>query len=277
MTEPNGIKIAWWSAGITSAVACKMALKLYSNIRIIYIETGKAHPDNARFKLDCEKWYGQEIETAQNKKGYLNPIDVVYKERYINGPEGAKCTKVLKKQVRFDIEASYTPSLLNSIILTNQIFGFEYHKKQVNRAIRFLQQYPEANALFPLIEKGLTKSNCAGVLLKAGIALPVMYGLGFENNNCPGCFKGGKGYWNKIRVLFPDVFAETAVAERHIGHSCIKGVFLDELDSDAGNEPNEILPSCGVFCELEFADIPDKSLEDIMEGRVSIYDCLKQI
>ena len=38
-----------------------------------------------------------------------------------------------------------------------QVFGFEYSKKEVNRAIRFKEQYPDAKPIFPLIEKKLTK------------------------------------------------------------------------------------------------------------------------
>lgn len=269
-------KVGWWSAGITSAVACKIAIELYGNVRLYYIETGKAHPDNARFKADCEKWYSQEIITLQNTKGYKNPIDVVYRERYINGPGGAHCTKVLKKQVREELENRYQQSLFNDELLTNQIFGFEFERKQVNRAIRFLQQYPHTNALFPLIEKGLTKNNCAAILINAGIELPAMYKMGYSNNNCIGCFKGGKGYWNKIRTDFPETFEQTAKAERHINHSCIKDVFLDELEPGIGIEPEMVMPECGTFCEVDFADLEDKSLDVVMKGEVSIYEAAKR-
>lgn len=49
--------IAWFSCGATSAVACKIALSLYDDVHIYYIETGSGHPDNTRFLADCEKWY----------------------------------------------------------------------------------------------------------------------------------------------------------------------------------------------------------------------------
>ncbi len=39
-----------------------------------------------------------------------------------------------------------------------------------------------------------------------------MYDLGYPNNNCIGCVKGGMGYWNKIRKDFPEVFQKRAVA-----------------------------------------------------------------
>lgn len=74
--------------------------------------------------------------------------------------------------------------------------------------------------------------------------------MGYSNNNCIGCVKGGKGYWNKIRVDFPEVFASRAKLERDIGHSCIKGTFLDELDPNAGKMSEEIMDDCGIFCEL---------------------------
>ena len=37
----NGFVIAWWSAGITSAVACKMALEMYENVELYYIDINK--------------------------------------------------------------------------------------------------------------------------------------------------------------------------------------------------------------------------------------------
>ena len=87
------------------------------------------------------------------------------------------------------------------------------------------------------------------MLEKLGIKRPTMYDLGYNNNNCIGCVKGGKGYWNKIRKDFPDVFAERAKLERLIGRSCINGCFLDELDPHSG-KVNDIVPECDVMCEL---------------------------
>lgn len=60
--------IAWFSCGATSAVACKIALKMYDNVRVIYINTGSHHPDNVRFKADCEKWFGCKIEEYRSLK-----------------------------------------------------------------------------------------------------------------------------------------------------------------------------------------------------------------
>lgn len=90
--------IAWFSCGATSAVACKMALNMYDDVRVIYINTGSHHPDNVRFKSDCERWYGREIEEYRSDK--YNNVAEVLRKGFINSPRGAACTLELKK--RFD-------------------------------------------------------------------------------------------------------------------------------------------------------------------------------
>jgi hypothetical protein len=47
--------IAWWSAGVTSAVATKLAIDEYGaeNVVPIYFAIASAHTDNARFKAEC--------------------------------------------------------------------------------------------------------------------------------------------------------------------------------------------------------------------------------
>jgi 3'-phosphoadenosine 5'-phosphosulfate sulfotransferase (PAPS reductase)/FAD synthetase len=92
--------IGWFSCGATSAVACKIGLSMYENVRIVHIETGSEHSDNKRFLEDCQKWFGVEIQTIRSGK-FDNVEDVLLKKKYINGPTGASCTKELKKQVRY--------------------------------------------------------------------------------------------------------------------------------------------------------------------------------
>jgi hypothetical protein len=220
--------IAWFSCGVTSAIAVYFALQEYGpeNVDIWYIEIASAHPDNERFIADCEAWYGKKILRARSKK-YEDQFDVIEQRRFINGPKGALCTTELKKLVRFRIQSTYDNNTL-------QVFGFEYSLKEINRAVRFIQQYPETNPRFPLIGLSILKTQCCDMLIKAGILLPAMYLLGYSNNNCIGCTKGGKGYWNKIRIDFPDYFLRMSLLERELNRTCIKGCFLDELNPDDG-------------------------------------------
>jgi len=262
--------LAWFSCGITSAVACKIALQQYNNVRIVYFEIDSAHDDNARFIKDCENWFGQKIERARSLK-YKDQFDVIEKTRYINGPTGARCTSELKRKVRERIEKDG---------FDHQVFGFEFTKKEINRAVRFKEQHPHTSPLYPLIENKLTKNQCADILLKNGIKLPTMYELGYTNNNCIMCVKGGKAYANLVRKTHPEHFLRMAKIERELNHTCLKDkdgpIFLDELDPNAGRHEKPILPDCGTFCEIEFAHIISDEVQKIMnsplkKGQLSLF------
>jgi len=255
--------IGWFSCGITSAVACKLAVDKYGkdNVILIYFVIDSAHEDNERFIQQCEEWIGVKIEKRRSPK-YVDQFDVIKRTRYVNGAGGARCTKELKKDVRVAVE--------QEVNYEHQVFGFEFEKKEINRAIRFAQQYPHTNPIFPLIESKLTKEVCAGILINAGIELPTMYKLGFHNNNCVGCVKGGMGYWNLIKKNFPEKYEQMAKLEREVGRSCIKNKFLDELKETDGRHEPPILPDCGTFCEIEMADIEDKNTSKVVNGDITI-------
>lgn len=255
--------LGWFSCGVTSAVAIKMAIEEYGaeNVELYYFVIDSAHDDNERFIRDCEKWYDLKINRVQGK--YTDQFDVIEKLRYVNGVGGARCTLELKKNLRFRIEDEKVDWL-------GQIFGFEFDKKEINRAIRFSQQYPKTKPVFPLIDSKLSKSQCAEILLMNGIKLPKMYELGFHNNNCIGCVKGGKGYWNHVRKHFPSYFDRMAEAERNVGHSCIKNTFLDELKEDEGKHQPPIVPNCGAVCQTEFEHIIDPEAERVFAGYVTM-------
>ena len=263
----NDKTIAWFSCGATSAIACKYAIKMYPNVEIIYIETGSSHCDNLRFIRECEQWYGHQIRMVKNPK-FDNVLDVISKRKFINGPMGASCTYNLKKVVRFEIEKQVKQWF-------GQVWGFEFAKHEINRAIRLQEQYPSIKPLFPLIEAKLNKAECLAMLRKAGIELPTMYKLGYHNNNCIGCVKGGIGYWNKIRKDFPTAFRNMAMMERNINATCLhdeKGkIFLDELEPNRGMLDEPIVPECGLFCDLEFQSLIDKRVENILQGKSSVY------
>jgi hypothetical protein len=247
--------IGWFSGGVTSAVAIKVAIDAGHDVTIYYMETGNHHPDHERFIADCEKWYGKKINIVKNSK-YVDVHDVILKDKFINSPNGARCTKVLKKDVRIVLQ-QYIPHDF-------QIFGFEYERDQINRAIRFQEQYPDANAVFPLIVKKIDKIAAMKMIQDADIELPMMYKLGFSNSNCIGCVKGGMGYWNHVRKHFPDVFNKMAEVERTIGRTCLrrgkKPLYLDQLDPEDGRHETIALPECGVVCPVELDGL--KILDD---------------
>ena len=226
------MRVGWFSGGCSSLVACKLA----KPDTCIYIHVADQHPDTLRFLHDAESVLGR-IEVLKSSE-YASVDDVQRRERYINGPGGAACTKRLKKWVRQEWEQSHWER-------HTYVWGYDIDER--HRAERTVDAMPEFDHEFPLIELNLTKADCHALCAEWGIDRPKMYDLGYPNNNCVGCVKGGKGYWNKIRVDFPDVFELRAKREREIGHSCIKGTFLDELDPNDGRN-KIVVPSCSLDC-----------------------------
>lgn len=230
--------VAWFSAGVSSAVAVKLAINQID--QIIYTHIKDQHEDTMRFVKDCEGWFGKPVEIIHA------PLDVDTACRtagFINSPYGATCTRILKKRIRKEWETR------------NQFFNWfvyvwGYDIAEVKRAENIKENMPESEHIFPLIEHGVTKEKAHQILNASGIKRPAMYKLGYHNNNCIGCVKGGMGYWNRIRVDFPGVFKARAEMERAIGASCINGTFLDELNPEVGRHAPPVVEDCGIACEL---------------------------
>ena len=208
--------------------------------KVIYIDIEDQHDDTHRFLSDCENLIEQEFEKL--KSPYKSVENVIKQFRYINGVAGAKCTQVLKKRVREEWELEHRGEQIS------YIWGYDLNEK--HRISRIIERYPNFNHIFPLVEHNLKKQDAHAILARHGIKRPKMYDLGYQNNNCIGCVKGGMGYWNRIRKDFPDVFANRAKLEREIGASCINGTFLDELKPDQGVFEQDIPQDCGMFCYL---------------------------
>lgn len=121
-----------------------------------------------------------------------------------------------------------------------------------HRADRLLESMPEFKHEFPLIDLGLSKQDVHGLCAMLGVKRPLMYDMGYNNNNCIGCVKGGMGYWNKIRIDFPDIFKQRAELERKIGFSIIKDCFLDELEPDRSRMNDEIMEDCSIACQIAY-------------------------
>ena len=239
--------VVWFSAGAPSAVAAKLTLAAGPAV-IAFCDTGVEHSDTYRFLDDCEEWFGQEVVKLKSKR-YGSTWDVYEKRRFLVSANGALCTAEMKKKPRFDFER---PSDI-------QIMGFTLEEQK--RANRFLEQNPGVDLRTPLISAGLTKPDCLAMVERAGLKLPHLYSLGFAFANCIPCVKGGMGYWNKIRIEFPNEFARMALLERELGRSILREkdpdnpskkrqVFLDELDPNRGDFATEPKIECGVNCEV---------------------------
>ncbi|MGO5336742.1 phosphoadenosine phosphosulfate reductase [Bilifractor sp. LCP19S3_H10] len=235
-------KVCWLSAGISSFVAGYLAGDVDE---FIYIDIADQHPDSVRFIHDCEKFLKKKITFLRSER-FASVEDVIRKYRCVNTPYGAPCTGMLKKAVRKKWENQHPEYDLT------YVWGMDVTEKR--RAKSIIKNFPEFKHQFPLIDKGFTKQDAHAFADRLGLRRPVMYDMGYQNNNCIGCVKGGMGYWNKIRQDFPEVFQKRALLEREVGNSCINGVFLDELDPKAGRMEQEISQDCGIICYLSYLE-----------------------
>ena len=235
------ITVSWFSAGVSSAVATKLAINQID--RIIYTHIADQHPDTIRFVKDCEAWFGKPVEIMQSP--YKNVATACKSQTggWLNTAGGAACTQFLKQRVRiaWEYEQPYELKL-------RYIWGMDAAEQ--HRAERIREKYQEQEHIFPLIDHKVSKEHAHEILAASGIRRPAMYDLGYHNNNWIGCLRGGMGYWNKIRVDFPEVFAARSKLEREVGHTCLKGVYLDELDPNSGRLDPPIAGDCGILCEI---------------------------
>lgn len=237
--------VCQFSCGAASAVATKLALAQYPNAEIINALVKEEHPDNRRFLADCEVWFGRPVTVLRDEKYGASIIEVFRRKRYMKGPSGAPCTMNLKRK------------LLDGWKQPGDVMVFGYTAEEADRLDDFRERNPDRPVIAPLIDAGLGKEDCKAMVLRAGIRLPLMYEMGYDNANCIGCVKGGEGYWRAIREDFPAEFEELAKVQDEIG----EGAYLhrDRKTNvrfslrDLGDGPvrrNEKLPSCSFFCEM---------------------------
>lgn len=245
-------RLVWFSCGAASAVAAKISIDKYGQgVEVVTCDTrADEHRDNERFLKDVEQWIGVKIKDLRSSK-YQTCEQVWEDRKYMSGPGGAPCTVELKKVPRF---AYQNPEDIH-------IFGYTVEERA--RIARFERDNHDLFLEWPLRDEGLTKQDCFRIIEKAGIKLPEMYLLGYENNNCIGCVKASSPhYWNRVRKTHPDIFQRRADQSRNIGAKLVKykgdRIFLDELPEEATEVVKEDL-SCGPQCspnQTEWSNTP---------------------
>lgn len=250
----SGRIVCRYSSGGPSAVVVKLAVAAFGaeNVFVVKSDTRSEHPDNERFDREVSEWAGKEVTYLASSE-YQDIWDVFRRRHMILNRKRAfaPCRPELKQVPFYDW---WLPS-------DTLLFGYTADKRDAARADR-LQKTSAETMRFPLIERGLLRSDCLSMIERAGIEIPMMYRLGFHNNNCLGCPKGGMGYWNLIRIHFPDRFEEMCCIQDDLGPESWflkrRGelISLRMLRPEDGNHDEEQDIECSVMCALaeqEFA------------------------
>ena len=212
--------MCWISAGVSSFIAGYLERDTID--KYIYIDIDDQHPDSMRFIKDCEKVLGKKVEILKSPYGSVENAVKAFGYFRVVRTGFAPCTAWLKKRVRKEWEQAHTYYGIT------YVWGMDWNEK--HRADSLVDTMTDFEHCFPLIDRCLTKEQAHGMCERLGVKRPLMYDLGYNNNNCIGCVKGGMGYWNKIRVDFPEVFERRAKLERELNgkiiKECCKYIFL---------------------------------------------------
>lgn len=256
--------VCQFSCGAASAVATKLTIAKYGHERIVILNAFivEEEADNRRFLADCETWLEHPITVLRDTKYGASTDEVWRRKRYLKGQHGAPCSMHLKRQVL--AEAAEPDDI--------DVIGYTGEEEDRLDDLRLL--YPARTIEAPLIDKGLGKAACLAMVERAGIELPLMYRLGFHNANCVGCVKGGEGYFNKIRAVFPARFERLAQIQEEIGPGSYlfrnrktgERYSLRDLPPDKGRYQDEPEISCDFLCNIAEQDIADAALVAAREG-----------
>ena len=250
--------VCHFSCGAASAVATKLILAEQppDNVLIVNAFLKEEHADNRRFFADCERWFNHPVVTVKNEK-YDGSVDAVWVGRkFIKRNNFAWCSQHLKRE------------MLATVLLPGDVNVLGFTLEEISRFDNHCDRYPEEHFRAPLIEHGLGKEDCLAMVERAGILLPEMYRMGYDNANCIGCPKGGQAYWQNIRADFPERFVQVQTIQEAIGPGASflrfrsgpkKGerMPLAELPLGRGDMKAEPSFNCSFFCQMAEREIEE--------------------
>ncbi len=218
-------RIVCYSGGHSSALAAIETIKRYGTEGVVLlnhdISPHVEHQDIKRFKQEVATYLGVKI-TYANMDGWEStpPLAVAIKNRAFkayNSP--ALCTARLKTEPFYKWLAKHGETG------DEVIYGFDSCETQRMKRRLAVLGAMGYKTVFPLAE--WKRTVLATEEIK--IARPVTYQT-YKHANCIGCLKAGRQHWYCVYCLRPDIWGEAKEAEAIIGHSIIKGAYLEDLE-----------------------------------------------
>ncbi len=213
--------VVCYSGGHSSALVAVEAVRKYGKDNVILLNHNISpkveHQDIKRFKDAVADYLGIPITYANmNDWENMPPLEVAKKCCGFQFQVGqALCTYNLKTEPFYKwLDENYPSVSMDSGMN-------EPHRIQRRAQILGTKGYKTD---FPLALWNRTIHDIEEI----GINRPCTYEI-FKHANCIGCLKAGKQHWYIVYCLYPDIFKQAQEAEKEIGHSIIKNVFLEEL------------------------------------------------
>ena len=258
--------IICFSGGQASAICAIEVVRKYGNENVILlnhnINSKVENKDIKRFKKEIADFLGLKI-TYANYNGILNDneipnqFEISIKKKGFKGKNNTEfCTYELKTKPFYKYLKDNFPD--NNCIV---YYGFDEkefkrveRRKTILNDIQILSDFPlalwtstnfesfknylikkgkNANAIIK-IENFIDTSDFERTIFstnEVNIKPPNVYEV-WKHANCIGCLKAGKQHWYCVYVNRNDIFEEAKEAEKIIGYSIMKSVFLKDLEND---------------------------------------------
>lgn len=223
--------VVGFSGGVTSAWCAGWALRNFPRDEVVLLwhDTMEEHPDTYRFlremaaALDMpitERSDGRSVTEVFRDEGFLGNNQNAMCSRILKAQQGSGFIDELKREHRLLNGARREAGLRADGLDIFKVFG--YSAREAERVSRMLGHglAEGFTPLFPIIQEGVTKQQCADWCLSMGVRPSSMYEWS-DHANCVGCVKGGKAYWLAVAEHHPDVFAQRAALEQEFGDNSI--------------------------------------------------------
>lgn len=191
------------SGGVSSALATDRAIQRYGRDKVTlwFADTQWEDEDLYRFLDDCLKRWGGGLLTYQEGR---TPLQVAEDKHIIPNQKLAPCSFRLKID-------PFTEFLQNSETPVTILLGLDWtemHRTEAPK--RNYEQIEGVSVDFPLLWKPYELRNYFDIVRHDwGIEPPRLYQMGFPHNNCGGrCVRQGVREWQRLKIHFPERFAE---------------------------------------------------------------------
>jgi hypothetical protein len=207
--------VVGFSGGVTSAWCAGWALRTFPRNEVILLwhDTKEEHPDTYRFLREMAAALDMPITERSDGRSVT---EVFRDEGYLGNNQNAMCSRILKAEQG----SAFIRGLQGQGFAVSKVFGYSARERErVARMVGY-GLAEDFVPLFPIIQEGVSKQQCADWCISMGVRPSAMYEWA-DHANCIGCVKGGKEYWLAVAKHHPDVFAQRAALEAEFGDNSI--------------------------------------------------------
>lgn len=194
--------IASLSGGAASAVATNRAIERYGreNVTPWIADTLFEDEDLWRFVYACVDRWGGTLVVGRDGR---TPLEVAEHRQIIPNSHIAPCSYELKIK-------PFTAFLSDHTKPVTVLLGLDWKEQHRMAAPRtHYEKIPDVLVDYPLMWQPLIFEPYHDVVRSWGVDPPRLYAQGFSHNNCGGrCVKQGIREWQRLKVHYPERFAE---------------------------------------------------------------------